>query len=371
MQCFFAGVGAVVFIANCSGSYFFLIPDPTPLALIAFAFAGRSLSSLRSKLGNRGYYSIREKSKEDYKRELQWGLAFLTIGVTVQAYSRKIEIRPTQSISDTIDNNACANFGGCPSGPEQLPEFSAYSILAGTRFFTELKASGAIWNPSKELDPNITALRNPSCDYKSLTLPMIVKSRFRVPKNKLWWYDSQALEIQCTEFHISDSPEKEFNSSFTFQAHSSKEVKVNIGNSYMKYSMCVRKGTIQQIYREIELKVKNRKRYCFEDLSRFRCYSIEFNDIIQQALRRKFLRRTLISYWKVLVACILWEFGEEHATNIHNLKIRQQTNFYLNNVGEFLTFHFLLLAVVGILVGELDEREICIDIFQKAWGYTN
>ncbi len=354
-----AGVGVVVYIANKFSSDFFHISDATPLALITFAFAGRSLSNLWRKFKIIRSASSREKSSADYERELRWALAFLTIGVILQACFRENNIRTRQSIADIKDNNACANFGGCRSGPEQLPELNAYSVLASTRFFSDMQTSGAVWKPNKN------AFLNQSCDYDSLTLPMIVKSRFRVPKEKSWRYKTKALMISCNDYIVPNGLGNESVPIFTIQNQTSNKARVRIGESYMQYSISAKNVTVLQSYQEIDIVVNNKNCRPLENpISYSRCTNAEFKGIVERAVERKFLRRNQLSYWKVIVACILSEFREENAANIHDLEIRQQRKFYLNRNGEIFTMNFLIFAVAFVLIDELDDNQICIKYFE-------
>ena len=86
---------------------------------------------------------------------------------------------------------------------------------------------------------------------------------------------------------------------------------------------------------------------------------------MHQAFRRNFWRRDQIFYWKVIVTCILAEFGAEHAEREFDHKILQQKKFYLNSTEEAITMNFLLLSVIAILIHELEFKDKLLDILES------
>lgn len=360
----FAFIGGFIYLTIFFGVESFGIKDPTSLALITYAFAGRSWSNLGRKVENKRSNRPKEKSIKDVNREIHWAIVFLSLGAITSAFLREKRVIERQTNEDWEDNNACANFGGCPAGQESLPEMNIYSVLASTRFFSDMQDSGARWRNRND------SILHQSLDYTSLTIPKIVMSRYRVPKGKTWKYNSTALRISSIKYEIGEYVEESPEIEFSVNPNSSIAV-VSIGRSNMSFTLEAMEAKISQTYIKIdlleEIEESAIKNY---NIPYARCHSKDFDSTLARAVEHGFLRKDQISYWKVITGCILLASDEEYDVNIHGLKIHQQLEFFLKKPGEFFTSAFLLLSVIIICVDEIDELEQFADLTELCWDFV-
>lgn len=242
-----------------------------------------------------------------------------------------------------------------------------YSALFSTRFFSDLIESGAEWNITTHHEINKL------CNYQSIIIPIMLKTRFRVPYKKIWEYSSDAMNITCKEYKREDTR------GVLNYSRILKDVRVNIsdhsdftskiGDNVMKFTMTCHSVNMTQTYERIEIKdIDKSENSCLRGFINFtQPGNKDLDSALRIAVKRKFVRSDQISHWKILVAYLLDEFQDPTNRYIRNVQIFKRVEVYLNERGQKLTCVFLFVAIIIIWSDRFIPNFFldCIDFIQS------
>lgn len=352
---FFQILGILLGIWVC---LFFLIPwlnlyfaDPFAFQSFPLLIAGKSIANLIKKWEERrSVYSALESSytySRNSRREIMTISIAVFVGCIVQAWNRAIIEIPFDFIQDSKDYNACANYGGCPSGPELLKEASALSVLFNTRFYTEAEEFGIKWE--RGLDGTIY----------SMTAPKTVKTRYRVPVQKMWRYESVALQFR-QKGKLTRLNSQEGNGT-TFRGFREViNVKVWYSNEEQVIKVQINENVAKFSYRECEVKVdqtletiriKGEPKNCTKIHKEFRrLEERKFKNMIQLAIENGYIGVDRLQFWKVLLAGVLNEHPRSEEDNLLGLKIADREISFLSKTGRVLVFLLMIFSIFWIVI---------------------
>lgn len=311
-----------------------------------------------------------DSSAVEIRDQFHYAMVFLSLGIVLQAFSRDRMEGKYEVALDQNSNNSCGNIGRCKSGREGLKELTPYSVLFSARFFTDLEESGAHWKEAP--DPEIKRL----CYYRSLAIPISMKTRYAVSENKIWEYRTDAMKITCKEYVSHDTRGYVNLNSINI----TRDVDVNISNrrdftarivhNVMKFSMTCHDINIAQTHKRIAIKdIDESENSCLSGFIDFQQEKNEnLNSALEIAMKEDFVRSDQISHWKILVAHLLDEFQDPTNRYIRDLRVSKRVEVYLDKFGQKLTRGLLIVSVIAILV-DLFTPHLFLDFLDWALGF--
>lgn len=242
------------------------LEDPLQFAPIRFLFLGKSTYSRWKE------QSPRDEDLALYYSEGVFSFIFVLIACSIMAVFRKDDkYIEKHKLDDRDDMNGCFNYGGCKSGPEELPEATLHSVLFSTRLYLDSIKQGV----KIEINEKITKY---DAGYKNYEI--------KIPHSmsNIWKYTSEAIEFRYSNVDMKFNDIKDVPEGIT----------IKIDSSTIHFEQTCKNVTIEQTNFEINAeKISD----CSENIRQFEMYGIEKMMIaLELARKNKYILKNKHGY---------------------------------------------------------------------------